>query len=237
MRRPWTDFPISDCGEPLEFLPDSLYCLRPHPYQSLGAPYGEGQCPWKLRFGLISLLHQAQKSLQKKEPMLQLAIFDAWRPIQVQAFMVDYSINKECSTRGLVRDDKSDLLAVKEVVDQVEQFWAMPDYSKVNPPPHSTGGAIDLTIATIKGFPLDMGGEIDCIGPVSFPNHYRQEALLRPTSQEYLWHERRNLLSDVMGQAGFVQHPNEWWHFSYGDQLWAWTNRLSNAIYGQIDHS
>ena len=31
----------------------------------------------------------------------------------------------------------------------------------------------------------------------------------------------------------FVQHPNEWWHFSYGDQLWAWTNKNRKAIYGK----
>ena len=35
-----------------------------------------------------------------------------------------------------------------------------------------------------------------------------------------------------MKQAGFVQHPNEWWHFSYGDQLWSWLSKESNAIYG-----
>ena len=35
-----------------------------------------------------------------------------------------------------------------------------------------------------------------------------------------------------MEQAGFVQHPNEWWHFSYGDQLWSWLNKKGNAIYG-----
>jgi D-alanyl-D-alanine dipeptidase len=29
-------------------------------------------------------------------------------------------------------------------------------------------------------------------------------------------------LAEVMATAGFQQHPNEWWHFSLGDQLWAW---------------
>ena len=28
-----------------------------------------------------------------------------------------------------------------------------------------------------------------------------------------------------MTKFGFAQHPNEWWHFSYGDQLWAWKNK------------
>jgi D-alanyl-D-alanine dipeptidase len=25
-----------------------------------------------------------------------------------------------------------------------------------------------------------------------------------------------------MATAGFKRHLNEWWHFSYGDQIWAW---------------
>ncbi|MEO1402022.1 MAG: D-alanyl-D-alanine dipeptidase, partial [Cyanobacteria bacterium J06635_1] len=39
-------------------------------------------------------------------------------------------------------------------------------------------------------------------------------------------------------RAGFGQHPNEWWHFSYGDQLWAWLLRKSHpqaARYGAIE--
>ena len=35
-----------------------------------------------------------------------------------------------------------------------------------------------------------------------------------------------------MIKFGFVQHPNEWWHFSYGDQLWSWLSKQGNAIYG-----
>ena len=35
-----------------------------------------------------------------------------------------------------------------------------------------------------------------------------------------------------MKQAGFVQHPNEWWHFSFGDQLWSWFSKQCDAIYG-----
>jgi D-alanyl-D-alanine dipeptidase len=25
-----------------------------------------------------------------------------------------------------------------------------------------------------------------------------------------------------MVNAGFQPHPNEWWHFCLGDQMWAW---------------
>ena len=49
-----------------------------------------------------------------------------------------------------------------------------------------------------------------------------------------IWNSRRNLLREVMNKFGFAQHPNEWWHFSYGDQLWAWKNKKANALYGKI---
>jgi D-alanyl-D-alanine dipeptidase len=30
-----------------------------------------------------------------------------------------------------------------------------------------------------------------------------------------------------------VRHPNEWWHFSHGDQLWAWRSGRAAALYGR----
>ena len=36
-----------------------------------------------------------------------------------------------------------------------------------------------------------------------------------------------------METAGFAQHPNEWWHFSLGDQLWAWRTGGQTARYGR----
>ena len=49
------------------------------------------------------------------------------------------------------------------------------------------------------------------------------------------------LFSDIQGakvamnQAGFVQHPCEWWHFSFGDQLWAWYTKSDAAFYGAVE--
>jgi D-alanyl-D-alanine dipeptidase len=38
-----------------------------------------------------------------------------------------------------------------------------------------------------------------------------------------------------MAAAGFARHPNEWWHFSLGDQLWAWSQGEAQAIYGRLE--
>ena len=83
------------------------------------------------------------------------------------------------------------------------------------------------------GQPLPMGGAIDAIGPISEPHHYAAAAALDPRSEAAEWHRRRQRLGAVMADAGFARHPNEWWHFSHGDQLWAWSSGEARASYGR----
>jgi D-alanyl-D-alanine dipeptidase len=35
-----------------------------------------------------------------------------------------------------------------------------------------------------------------------------------------------------MTEEGFVGHPEEWWHFSWGDQLWSALSGIRPAFYG-----
>ena len=224
--RPWSPIPIEECGEPLQALPSALLRMEPHPYMALGAPYGVSGDPFQLRLGVVQRLLDAQQRLIEHDPSLRLSIFDAWRPIAVQAFMVDHSIAELCRARG-VEVCSGD--AFDQVVADVGRFWAAPSRDPATPPPHSTGAAVDLTLSGSDGMPLAMGGEIDAIGAVSEPQHYagREEAEAR------CWHQRRQLLADVMEAAGFAQHPNEWWHYSFGDQLWAWRRGAAVAIYAE----
>jgi D-alanyl-D-alanine dipeptidase len=177
-------------------------------------------------------LARAQGCLQRRQCPYQLAVFDAWRPVAVQAFMVNHAIRQECEARGLDPDGSGP--EWEAVGLDVGRFWAPPSLHPAAPPPHSTGAAVDLTLADAAGQPLEMGGAIDAIGPVSEPDHYALAAREEPDSEAALWHGRRRLLAAVMQEVGFVQHPNEWWHFSYGDQLWAWRRGLDRAYYGRI---
>ena len=233
--RPWSPVPIHDCAEPLLPLPAELLRLEPHPYVTAGAPYGLDACPFRLRQGVIERLLQAQRSLQQRSPACRLAIFDAWRPLAVQRFMVTYAIAEECRQRGV--DPQKPGPALDAVEQEVGRFWAPPSDDPATPPPHSTGAAVDLTLASSDGETLDLGSPIDAIGPVSEPDHFAAVAraamdpLLR--AQAALFQERRDLLAAVMLEAGFAQHPNEWWHYSHGDQLWAWRTGHAQAIYGR----
>jgi len=231
--RPWSPIPIVDNGEPLETLPAWLQRIEPHPYQALGAPYGSSGCPFRLRRGVIERLAQAATALSGEAPGWRLAVFDAWRPVPVQRFMVTYAIREECRVRGLDPSDAGS--ALLEVEEAVARFWAPPSEDPAMPPPHSTGAAVDLTLADASGRLLSMGGAIDAIGAVSEPEHHAAAAEADPDGEPARWHGRRQLLRRVMAAAGFAQHPNEWWHFSHGDQLWAWRSEAPLAMYGRSD--
>jgi zinc D-Ala-D-Ala dipeptidase len=237
--RPWNHLPIVECGEPLAVLPPELLRLEPHPYQALGAPYGSGGGPFQLRQGVVRRLLEAQRHLQTRHPQLRLAIFDGWRPLAVQAFMVEQAIATTCVERGI--DPARPSPAREQVVADVGRFWAPPNADVAAPPPHSTGAAVDLSLADVAtGFPREMGSAIDTIGAVSEPDHFLQQAQACaegcPEQQRYLlWHQHRSWLREAMGSAGFSQHPHEWWHFSWGDQLWAWRQEKPHAHYGRVD--
>jgi len=233
--RPWSPIAIAECGEPLLPLPPQLLRLEPHPYLALGAPYGSGGSPFRLRQGVIERLLRAEALLQERQPGWRLAIVDAWRPLAVQRFMVQHAIAEECAVRGIDPDQPSP--AFEAVVAAVGRFWAPPSEDPATPPPHSTGAAVDLTLACADGAEVAMGSAIDAIGAVSEPDHFQRLAETLPDGEErrlaLSWHGHRQLLAQVMGQAGFAQHPNEWWHFSWGDQLWAWRSAQASACYGR----
>lgn len=236
-RRPWNDRPIRECGEPLQPLPPELLRLEPHPYQCLGAPYGASDGPFQLRQGVVERLLQAQVHLQRASPHLRLAIFDGWRPLAVQAFMVDHSYRALCQQRGL--DPQGESPQQRTVAAEVGRFWAPPNPDPAAPPPHSTGAAVDLSLADgSSGAAVAMGSAIDAIGAVSEPDHFRAEAEIcsdpAQRAQMMAWHRNRTLLREAMQSAGFIQHPHEWWHFSWGDQLWAWRSDQPWARYGRV---
>ena len=172
--RPWSPIPIRDCAEPLLPLPAELHRIEPHPYAAVGAPYGPDACPFRLRQGVIERLLAAQYQLQIEQPGWRLAVFDAWRPLAVQRFMVAFAIEQECAARGI--DPASSGEARAAVEQAVGRFWAPPSSNPATPPPHSTGAAVDLTLADQAGEPLDLGSPIDAIGSVSEPDYFRAVA-------------------------------------------------------------
>jgi D-alanyl-D-alanine dipeptidase len=230
--KPYQAIPIRECGEPLLPIPLEYFVVEnPPPYQKLGADY-QGKSPYYLRQGVITALLTANTKLNQLKPGWKIKIFDAFRPLQVQQFMVDYTFNSICQERGLIPNQLSQEQQ-ENIYQEVYKFWAIPSDNPLTPPPHSTGAALDITFVDDQGNLVDMGGEIDEISERSNPNYYANSSNKKDKEYHYL----RELLNQIMQEANFQRHPGEWWHFCLGDQMWAWLCNLTNVIakYGRVD--
>ena len=229
--KPWHKIPIIDNNEKLVEIPSYFKFIDPHPYLKLSAPYKNKNNIWQLREGVIIRLICVYEYLHSINYNFSLIIYDSWRPIEVQAFMFKRALNEELKKRG-IKGCSNEIKDFKEIINSVEKFWAYPDVNKNTPPPHSTGGAVDLTLVDKYGKLVEMGSNIDQMDNSSKPDFYRDSN----DKDSICFDNNRNLLRDVMIKFGFVQHPNEWWHFSYGDQLWAWKNKKPYAFYSNINY-
>ncbi len=228
--------PIRECGESLVPIPrDQFVFFDPAPYVALGASYGKAS-PWMLRTGVLAALQKAQDWLHRQRPGWRIMLFDAYRPNEVQIFMVEREFGFKAREAGL---DPSALTPEQreKLAEKVFRYWAIPSDDPATPPPHSTGAALDITLADEQGGEVDMGSPIDEGAPPATPDYFAgatDEAGRRA-------HEHRLLLRQALRYGGFRQHPGEWWHFSYGDQMWALAERQERggaeipAIYGRAD--
>jgi D-alanyl-D-alanine dipeptidase len=88
-----------------------------------------------------------------------------------------------------------------------------------------------------------MGGDIDELSPRSQPDYYRQltPQTAAEAQQFAQYQQQRDFLNEIMAAGGFLRHPGEWWHFSLGDQLWAWQHNQGRstghylARYGRVE--
>jgi zinc D-Ala-D-Ala dipeptidase len=232
--KPYRQVAIQECGEPLVAIPLRLFAVEtPHPYIKCGADY-EGKSPYYLRQGVLDRLIQAQDHLQQLHPGWRIQIFDAYRPVEVQEYMVNHTFEQVVADRQL---DLVQLSAteIEQIFEEVYKIWAIPSFDLETPPPHSTGAAIDITLVDDRGNIVNMGSPIDEMSDRSLPGYFATAQ--DPTAQTY--HHNRQLLDRIMTYAGFMRHSDEWWHFSIGDQLWAWLNNQADphhpipAYYGR----
>lgn len=91
---------------------------------------------------------------------------------------------------------------------------------------HQTGGAIDITLCDNQGHDLNLGTKI--------PEHTNKTK----TKSKFLTEEEkknRNILITAMTKAGFKNYPVEWWHFCFGDKMWAAYSWKGKCFYGYIE--
>jgi len=224
----WNKIPIKENGDKLIAIPSYLNFLDPHPYFHLGAPYKDKTSIWKLREEVVNRLVKVNDYLISKSSF-NLLIYDSWRPLEVQEFMFKRAFLLECE-KSDIDISFENIKSYPSILKKVEKFWAYPSYDTRCPPPHSTGGALDVCLSDKDGNIVEMGSMVDQMDETSNPYFYANIK----NEEAIIWNSRRNLLREIMTKFGFAQHPNEWWHFSYGDQLWAWKNKKAIALYGKF---
>lgn len=222
---------IEDCGEPLVPLANyGVFAFEsPHAYVQAGAPYG-AQSPFVLRKTVADKLLAAHTALQAQKPGWKIRIFDGYRPVAVQAYMVAYTFIEIARAQGV--DPMQVSGEEKEaILQKVYRIWSPPNQNPLTPPPHSTGAALDCTLEDEKGQVVDMGSPIDLNADISNPDYF--------ATRDMALHARRRLLRDILEAQGFRIQPDEWWHFSYGDQSWVLHEQragrdIKAAMYGRV---
>ena len=119
-------------------------------------------------------------------------------------------------------------LSVEQIEDKVKMIVARP-----NPlANHHCGGAIDVTLCFDNGESLDMGTPYPS-EPASFDVQNKYPMLCDEISEDQF--NNRKILRDVMTSCSFVWYPGEWWHYCYGDRMWAVYTDQIECLYGPVE--
>jgi D-alanyl-D-alanine dipeptidase len=156
---------------------------------------------------------------------LELFLLDAWRPRAVQAYFHDVWMPGELKRRNPGLDGAA-------LTEEVERYWAAPSDSAESPAPHATAAAVDLTLRWKDGEPLWMGSLFDDATALAHRDRFETLAAENFSFSDQEARANRRLLHWLMLEQGFAGHPDEWWHFSWGDQMWAALTGASAAHYG-----
>ena len=163
------------------------------------------------RSGVIAKLYEVEKFLNSHG--CRLGIYEIYRDEAAQL----YKRNNEYDNLKKERPELNET-DIRRILDS-----RVANITKDDIGGHQTGGAIDCTLCSTDGQSLDMG------------TRYAEFSDKTKTHGSGLSEEQkrnRDLLCDAMRNAGFVNYPNEWWHFSYGDKMWAAYKHRRVAIYG-----
>ncbi len=150
---------------------------------------------------------------------IYLSVKETYRPKSFQRFIYNRRIIQ------LLCSERYRSLTSDEIRRLAAEYIAPPDVAG-----HPTGGAVDVSLVDQFHNEIDLGCEYDEDAATSegrcysFYNDLKDEAI-----------ENRKILFESMDQAGFINYPYEWWHWSYGDKYWATIVNAPHAIYSALD--
>ncbi|MEK7672785.1 MAG: M15 family metallopeptidase [Patescibacteria group bacterium] len=212
--------PIFENGEPLEILNPSEFICHPLYFKNGHTDVSE----IKLRSGLVANLRKVNEKL-KQISKYQLKIYDGFRPVALQEKMYNQTYEKFKAERPELNE--------KELAELTNIYWAFPNRDPLAPPPHNTGGAVDLTLVDEENNEIEMGTPVDDLTKKAFTNYFAYNAKTEQNAD--LYHANRMLLKNAMEEFGFKNYPEEWWHFDCGNQEWASLGGGEKVIYGSAE--
>jgi D-alanyl-D-alanine dipeptidase len=196
----WREVPIDPVDEPLVAVADIGPRVHDDPrYHSMGLP-GTVLRGW-LREGVAERLAAVAAGLPDG---LTLVAWDGYRSLETQAALYHGYLQE----LAMIHDD----WPVEALEEAAARYVTPPSRALSAPPPHLTGGAVDLTLGDGDGRPLDLGTGFDAFVP---------EAAARALEETPgPARDRRRVLFWAMAAQGFTAYLEEWWHFDHGDQFW-----------------
>lgn len=201
---------VQENGEPLvDFLEEvpRLVFAPEHPLSDFPRVH-------LLRKTVAAMLHEAVRRLP---PGLKIQIVEGYRPVAVQRFMFRYAV-----ARARERFPEADEAFI---LKEAGRYSAPPD--ALTPPPHLTGGAVDLALLDANGHQLDF------ISP--YDQRDLRHAAMNAKGLSPIALENRAVLRSVLEPTGLTNYADEWWHWSYGDNGWALRTGAPHAIYGPVE--
>ena len=150
---------------------------------------------------------------------LNFKIWDGWRPREVQLVLyMNFWATVEAQHPDWTDDQ------IRELVGTYVAIASDPKCI----PNHSTGGSVDLTLVDVCGAELNMGTGFDHFGPEAAALYYEHL-----DGNEAVRNNRR-LLRKSLTHADFRFDEDEWWHFDFGNQIWAMEFDKPIAIYSEV---
>ncbi len=200
--------PTRDNGEPLV----DIFKVCPQLRWAEESPRFDFPRSGLARQSVAEMLKRAQELLPAG---LHWQIVGAFRSFDIQKQMYD-------AARGELKTQHPDWS--EELLTQYINVFSAPPIVET-PPPHTTGGAVDLSIVDEKNERLDMVSPFE-IGWDSAPTY------VEGLSDEA--RRNRDLLIRVLTESGLTNFPGEWWHWSWGEPGWALRTGHECALYGAV---
>ncbi|MGI5136980.1 MULTISPECIES: M15 family metallopeptidase [unclassified Streptomyces] len=197
--------PVAECGERLVDVRRGGSLLIDSRKQDPADAYAY------LREGVVERLMKAQELLPQG---LRLLFVEGYRPPSLQrAYFEEYA-----SQLQAIHADWS----AEQIHSAASRYVSPPDIA-----PHSAGAAVDLTLADAEGRELDLGTRMNADPEESEGACYTHAANIGTEARA-----NRKLLGSVLTDAGLVNYPTEWWHWSFGDRYWVLITGETAALYG-----